>query len=229
MPKILVTGGAGYIGSNTTQALRRNGFDVVVVDDLSRGHARNVEGVPFHRVTLADTDSLVEILRTESCDAVVHFAAYISVGESTQKPELYFANNVGGTLSLLSAMMQVGLRRLVFSSTAAVYGTPEIVPIPEDSPIAPLSPYGESKVMVETVLKWMNSMRDLRTITLRYFNACGADPASTLGEEHQSRDPPYPAAIPRCGERQAHYDIRQRLRYARWYVHSRLHSCGRFG
>ncbi len=184
MPKILITGGAGYIGSNTTQLLKRRGFDVVVVDDLSRGHKHNVKNVPFHQITLSETPALIDVLRCEACDAVIHFAAYIAVGESTQKPELYFTNNVGGTLSLLTAMVETGVKRLVFSSTAAVYGMPRTVPIPEDSAIAPLSPYGDSKVIVEKVLHWMDQFREVRSIVLRYFNACGADPDSTLGEEH---------------------------------------------
>jgi UDP-glucose-4-epimerase GalE len=184
MPKILVTGGAGYIGSNTTQLLRRRGFEVVVLDDLSRGHVHNVADVPFHVITLSDTAALTSLLKSGNFDAVIHFAAYISVGESTQKPELYFANNVGGTISLLTAMMEARVTKLVFSSTAAVYGMPEIVPIPETSKIAPLSPYGESKVMVETILRWMDQFRELRSVVLRYFNACGADPESPLGEEH---------------------------------------------
>jgi UDP-glucose 4-epimerase len=185
MPKILVTGGAGYIGSNTAQALRRRGFEIVVVDDLSRGHEHNVEGVPFHRITLSDTGALIRLMREAAFDAVIHFAAYISVGESTQKPELYFSNNVGGSLSLLTAMVESDVKRLVFSSTAAVYGMPEVVPIPEESKISPLSPYGESKVMVEKVLSWMDQFRGLRSVALRYFNACGADPESPqLGEEH---------------------------------------------
>ena len=184
MPKILVTGGAGYIGSNTTQLLRRHGFDVVVIDDLSRGHRHNVRDVPFHRVTLSDTKAVAAVLRDEGCEAVIHFAAYIAVGESTRQPELYFANNVGGTISLLSAMVETGVKHLVFSSTAAVYGMPAIVPIPEESAISPLSPYGESKVMVETMLRWMDQFRGVKSVVLRYFNACGADPESALGEEH---------------------------------------------
>ena len=185
MPKILVTGGAGYIGSNTARLLKRRGYDIVVVDDLSRGHQHNVANLPFHRITLSDTRALTGLLRAEAFDAVIHFAAYISVGESTQKPELYFSNNVGGTLSLLTAMMETGVQRLVFSSTAAVYGMPEIIPIPEDSKIGAVSPYGDSKIMVEQVLRWMDQFRGLRSIVLRYFNACGADPESPeLGEEH---------------------------------------------
>jgi UDP-glucose-4-epimerase GalE len=184
MPKVLVTGGAGYIGSNTAQLLVRRGYRIVVVDDLSRGHQHNAGGLPFHRLNVLDTAALADLLARERVDAVIHFAAYISVGESTEKPALYFANNSGGTLSLLNAMAQARVKHLVFSSTAAVYGTPALVPIPEDAPFAPVSPYGESKVMVERVLAWLGRYSDLRSITLRYFNACGADPESELGEEH---------------------------------------------
>jgi len=184
MPKVLVTGGAGYIGSNTAQLLVRRGYRIVVVDDLSRGHQHNAGGLPFHKLNVLDTAALADLLVREQVDAVIHFAAYISVGESTEKPALYFANNSGGTLSLLNAMAQAQVKHLVFSSTAAVYGTPALVPIPEDAPFAPVSPYGESKVMVERVLAWLGRYSDLRSITLRYFNACGADPESELGEEH---------------------------------------------
>jgi len=184
MPKILVTGGAGYIGSHTAHLLARRGYGVVIADDLSRGHEHNLKGLPFHKLNLSDTAALARLLSDEQIQAVIHFAAYIAVGESTQKPELYFSNNVGGTLSLLSAMALANVRRLVFSSTAAVYGMPEVVPIPEDSPFGPVSPYGESKVMVETILGWLDRHSGLRSIALRYFNACGSDPESELGEEH---------------------------------------------
>lgn len=185
MAKILVTGGAGYIGSHTVHLLQKHGYDVVVVDDLSRGHERNVRSVPFHRITLLDTDGLTRVLKEEACEAVIHFAAYIAVGESTQKPELYFTNNVSGSISLLTAMERARVNRIVFSSTAAVYGTPERVPISEDFPYAPVSPYGESKVMVEKILDWLDRYRDVRSVCLRYFNACGAEPGSGLGEEHE--------------------------------------------
>lgn len=185
MAKILVTGGAGYIGSTTAYVLRERGFDVVVVDDLSRGHEHNVRNMSFHRLSTLDTRAISSLLAAESIDAVIHFAAYIAVGESTEKPELYFSNNVSGSVSLFSAMIEAGVKRLVFSSTAAVYGMPEVVPIPEESPFAPVSPYGESKVMVEKILGWLDQFRDFRSIALRYFNACGADPASGLGEEHE--------------------------------------------
>jgi UDP-glucose 4-epimerase len=182
MPKILVTGGAGYIGSITTHHLLRRGFEVVVIDDLSRGHRENVAAERLHVLRLQDTDAVARLLA--GVDAVVHFAAYIAVGESTREPELYFSNNVGGSLSLLEAMARAGVRRLVFSSTAAVYGDPEIVPIPETARIAPVSPYGESKAMVEKVLSELDRYRGLCGVALRYFNACGAEPDAGLGEEH---------------------------------------------
>ena len=184
MPKVLITGGAGYIGSNTARLLARRGYDIAIVDDLSRGHEHNLAGFRFHRLNLLDTPALTDLLGLERPDAVVHFAAYIAVGESTRNPQLYFSNNVGGSLSLLSAMALAGVRRIVFSSTAAVYGIPAIVPIPEDSPFAPVSPYGETKVMVEQVLRSLDQYSGLRSVALRYFNACGADPESELGEEH---------------------------------------------
>ena len=193
MPKILVTGGAGYIGSITTHHLLRHGFEVVVVDDLSRGHRDNVspDRLPpdrFHQVRLQDTTAVAKALA--GVDAVVHFAAYIAVGESVRKPELYYANNFGGTISLLEAMSHAGVRKIVFSSTAAVYGNPEHVPIPEDAPFAPVSPYGETKAMAEKVLESLDRYHALngtefRYVTLRYFNACGAEPGAGLGERHE--------------------------------------------
>jgi len=185
MLKILVTGGAGYIGSHTVYHLLREQYDVVVVDNLSRGHRHNVPPGRLRELSLGDTEALTRLCVEEKFDAVVHFAAFIAVGESTREPESYFANNVGGTLSLLTAMREADIRRLVFSSTAAVYGTPETVPIPEDAPFAPLSPYGESKVTVERILGWLDTYSGLRSIALRYFNACGAEPDSGLGEEHE--------------------------------------------
>ena len=183
--RILVTGGAGYIGSHTVHLLLRQGYEVTVVDNLSRGHAHNVDPQRLRRVDISDGEALRRILSGADYRAVIHFAAYISVGESTAKPELYFGNNVGGTLTLLSAMAESGVRRLVFSSTAAVYGNPERVPIEEDQPFAPVNPYGESKVTVERVLRWLDQYSGLRSVALRYFNACGADVEAGLGEEHE--------------------------------------------
>jgi len=182
MPKIIVTGGAGYIGSITAWHLRKRGFEVLVADDLSRGHRDAVPANLLHVIRLQDTTALAKLL--EGVDAVVHFAAYIAVGESTREPALYFANNVGGSLSLFEAMARAGVQRLVFSSTAAVYGEPATTPIPEDAPFAPVSPYGESKAMVERVLASLDRYRGLRSVVLRYFNACGAEPEANLGERH---------------------------------------------
>jgi UDP-glucose-4-epimerase GalE len=185
MPRILVTGGAGYIGSVTAHLLARRGYEVVVVDDLSRGHEHNLGSNPFHKLNLSETPALADVLARERVDAVVHFAAFAAVGESTEHPELYFSNNVGGTLSLLNAMSAARVKRLVFSSSAAVYGIPEKVPIREDTVLAPVNPYGESKVLVERMLAWLDRYSGLHSIALRYFNACGSDPESGLGEEHQ--------------------------------------------
>ena len=184
MAKVLVTGGAGYIGSHTTHLLLAGGHDVQVVDNLSRGHRQNVAPDRLHVINLSETGRLTSLMREHQFDAVIHFAAYIAVGESTKRPEVYFENNVGGTISLLTAMVDAGVSRMVFSSTAAVYGMPERVPITEDMGFAPVSPYGESKVMAEKILGWMDQFRGIRSVALRYFNACGADPESGLGEQH---------------------------------------------
>jgi UDP-glucose 4-epimerase len=180
--RILVTGGAGYIGAHTVRQLLRQGYEVTVVDDLSRGYRHNVETPAFHQLRVQQTDQMAALLAGH--DAVIHFAAYIAVGESMRVPEVYFENNVSGSLSLLTAMVRAGVKNLVFSSTAAVYGTPHTSPILESFPIAPLNPYGESKVMVETLLRWFDAIHGLRSVCLRYFNASGADPAGGLREEH---------------------------------------------
>jgi len=184
LARILVTGGAGYIGSHTIYFLRRSGHEVVVADNLSRGHKANVPDGILHTVDLRETAKLAELLKTQRCEAVIHFAAYIAVGESTRAPELYFSNNVAGSASLFEAMQQAGVNKLVFSSTAAAYGIPKVVPITEDQPYAPINPYGESKVMVEKMIEALDQYRGFRSIRLRYFNACGAEPAAGLGECH---------------------------------------------
>jgi UDP-glucose 4-epimerase len=184
MARILVTGGAGYIGSHTVHLLSQKGHEVSIVDDLSRGHHHNIAGKDFHQITLTDTPRLTTLLEGGNFDAVIHFAAYIAVGESTKSPELYFTNNVSGSISLLTAMEKAGIKRLVFSSTAAVYGNPSIVPIPEDAAFNAVNPYGETKLMVEKILGWLDEFRGVRSVALRYFNACGAEPGTGLGEEH---------------------------------------------
>ncbi|HEU0119324.1 MAG TPA: UDP-glucose 4-epimerase GalE [Bryobacteraceae bacterium] len=185
MPTILVTGGAGYIGSHTVHQLLQSGFRVVVADDLSKGHAASVPDGLLRVCSLFDREQLAGILRAERVDAVIHFAAFIAVGESTREPEKYFHNNTGGSISLFSAMADAGVNKLVFSSTAAVYGNPDFVPIPENAAIRAVNPYGESKLMVEKVLEWLDASRGVRSIRLRYFNACGANNAAGLGERHE--------------------------------------------
>jgi UDP-glucose-4-epimerase GalE len=183
--KILVTGGAGYIGSHTVRLLLKQGYEVTVADNLSRGYKHNVPAGLLHVLNLQDTDKLTALLQEKQCEAVIHFAAYALVGESMQSPEMYFENNVGGSNSLFTAMQRAGVKYLVFSSTCAVYGTPHKSPIEEDFPIQPLNPYGESKAMVEKILRWFDQLHGLRSIALRYFNASGADPSGDLGEEHE--------------------------------------------
>lgn len=184
MKRVLVTGGAGYIGSHTVRLLLEMGYEVIVLDDLSRGQQRFVEPSRLRVLRLQDTGAVTELLSATGCEAVVHFAGSIEVGESMQKPELYFENNVGGSLSLLTAMVKAGVRKLVFSSTSAVYGIPKTCPIPETSSLAPVNVYGLSKAMVEEMLAWFDRIHGLRSIALRYFNACGADPSGEIGEEH---------------------------------------------
>jgi UDP-glucose 4-epimerase len=185
MAKILVTGGAGYIGSHAVYFLLKRGHQVVVVDNLSRGYARNVPAGLLRVCDLRETEKITTLLRDEHCDAVIHFAAYIAVGESTKFPELYFSNNVAGSISLFEAMLAADVKKIVFSSTAAAYGIPKEVPIKEDQPSLPINPYGESKVMVEKVLQTLDQYRELRSIRLRYFNACGSEPEAGLGECHE--------------------------------------------
>ena len=156
-----------------------------MVDDLSKGFAHNVPEGRLYKLNLHDTQSLAGLMRQVSCDAVIHFAAFIAVGESMRDPGRYFQNNVCGSLSLLNAMTQAGVKHIVFSSTAAVYGNPHTSPILEDFPIQPVNPYGESKVMVEKLLHWFDQIHGLTSVCLRYFNASGADPEGRLGEEHE--------------------------------------------
>lgn len=181
---VLVTGGAGYIGSVVAAELLSDGHEVTVYDNLHKGHEAAVpRGARFVQGDLFDATLLARALREPPVDAVMHFAALSLVGESVAEPALYFRNNVAGTIALLDAMRAVDVGRLIFSSTAAVYGQPEATPITEDAALRPINPYGESKLMVETLLRRYDEAYGLRSVSLRYFNAAGA--AGPLGEDHQ--------------------------------------------
>ena len=182
--RILVTGGAGYIGSHTAKALSRAGIEPVVLDNLSAGHRWAVRWGPLVEGDLADGVLVRRVLQDYAIEAVLHFAASAYVGESMADPRKYFHNNVANSLALLDAMLDVGVKRIVFSSTCATYGAPETVPLPEEHPQRPVNPYGESKLMVERLLYWYGHAYDLRWVDLRYFNAAGADHDGDLGEAH---------------------------------------------
>src|SRR4030042_600016 len=174
---ILVTGGAGYIGSHVVKELGREGYRPVVYDNLSTGHRWAVSRDELIEGDLGDKRRVEEILHKEKPLAVMHFAASALVGESVERPELYFRNNVINSLSLLEAMLACEVKCFIFSSRAAVYGHPLQVPIVQDHPLAPVNPYGEGKVFVERALRWYEEAHGLSYISLRYFNAAGADPA----------------------------------------------------
>ncbi|MEL6159102.1 MAG: UDP-glucose 4-epimerase GalE [Cyanobacteria bacterium J06623_5] len=186
-PTVLVTGGAGYIGSHAVLALEAAGYQALVLDNLEYGHKELVERHLKATVIVGDTTdrSLLDKLFSDyDIAAVMHFAAYIAVGESVSEPAKYYRNNVYGTLNLLEAMVAAGVNRLVFSSTCAIYGPPKTVPIPENHPQNPISPYATSKLMVEKMLIDFKSAYGLNAVCFRYFNAAGADPQGRLGEDH---------------------------------------------
>lgn len=183
--KILVIGGAGYIGSHMVKCLLRAGHSVVVADNFSTGHRDALVGGELVELDIADIAALDVLFATPQVDAVMHFASYIQVGESVKEPSKYYANNLAATLTLLQAMIRAGVMKFIFSSTAAVYGNPEYVPIDEAHPKAPINPYGRSKWMVEQVLEDFDRAYGLKSVRLRYFNAAGADPEGQLGERHE--------------------------------------------
>ena len=193
--RILVTGGAGYIGSHTAKLLAANGHEPVVFDDMSQGHEWAVKWGPLERGSLSDPARLAEVFASRKIDAVVHFAASALVGESMSDPTKYFRNNTVATLNLLDAMRAAGVGTVVFSSTCATYGDPVRVPIDETHPQAPVNPYGESKLMVEKILRWYGDAYGLRWMALRYFNAAGADPAGEIGEDHDPESHLIPLVI----------------------------------
>jgi UDP-arabinose 4-epimerase len=192
---ILIVGGAGYIGSQTAKCVAQAGLRPVVFDNLVYGHKWAVKWGPLVEGDLADGALIKRVLEEHAVTAVVHFAAYAYVGESVQNPRKYFRNNVAGTINLLDAMIDAGVRDIVFSSTCATYGEPQRVPISEDHPQNPVNPYGETKLTVEKMLHWYGRAYGLRYAALRYFNAAGADPDGEVGEDHDPETHLIPLAI----------------------------------
>lgn len=182
---ILVLGGAGYIGSHTALELVKAGNEVVIADNLVTGYRKAIpEGAKFYEGDLRDSDFLDNLFHQEKIDAVIHFAAYSLVGESVTNPLKYYDNNLYGTKVLLEAMVKNNVGKIVFSSTAATYGEPENIPILESDRTCPTNPYGETKLAMEKMFKWTAEAHGLRYVSLRYFNACGADESGTIGEAH---------------------------------------------
>jgi len=191
---VLITGGAGYIGSHASKLLAGAGYEPVVLDNLSRGHREAVQWGPLVEADLADRGALDRLFQQYRIGAVMHFAAFAYVGESMQMPGLYFQNNVVNSLTLLEAMRDHGVRHIVFSSSCATYGHPRQIPISESHEQRPVNPYGESKLFVERFLDWYGRIHGFSWVALRYFNAAGADPEGNLGENHD----PEPHLIPRA-------------------------------
>ncbi len=181
---ILVIGGAGYIGSHMCKLLRQSGEKQVVLDNLSNGHQAAVQDSPFEKGDLRNPEDLKRVFQKYPIDVVMHFAAYISVGESVKEPGKYYENNTAGVLTLLEEMRKAGVGKFIFSSTAAIFGEPEYVPIDEKHPKNPQSPYGDSKYAVERMLESYDTAYGLKSVCLRYFNASGSDPDGELGEYH---------------------------------------------
>lgn len=183
--KLLVLGGAGYIGSHTATELLDNGHEVVIADNLVTGYREAVpEKATFYQGDLRDKDFLVDLLTKEKVDAVIHFAAFSLVGESVTNPLKYYENNLYGTKVLLDAMIETGVDKIVFSSTAATYGEPENIPILESDRTCPTNPYGETKLAMEKMISWAAKAHGLHFVSLRYFNACGAHKSGKIGEAH---------------------------------------------
>ena len=206
-PSVLVVGGAGYIGSHMVKHLLRQGCDVVTYDNLSTGYRDAVLGGQFVLGDLADQAALETLFSTHRFDGVLHFASFIQVGESVKEPAKYYENNVTNTLNLLNAMVTHDVRRFIFSSTAAVYGEPQYVPIDETHPRQPINPYGKTKWMVEQILQDYDRAYGLKSIALRYFNAAGADPEGELGERHEPETHLIPLVLQAASGRRPHISV----------------------
>ena len=222
--KVLVIGGAGYIGSHTARVLRSHSHEVIIYDNLSTGHDFLAKGFELVVGDIGDEAKVRHQL--SRVEAVVHFAAHAYVGESTTNPRKYFRNNVEDALTLLNAALDTGVRKFVFSSTCAIYGTPAKVPITEDAPKQPINPYGVTKLFMEHALQAYDAAYALRYAALRYFNAAGADESGEIGEVHDPETHLIPLAL--RGHRQGIQslaDFRDRLSHGRRHLHPGLHPC----
>ena len=182
MTRVLVTGGAGYIGSHVVKALGERGYDTIIYDNLSTGYEDSILYGKLIQGDILDFDVLKQTLKEYKPDAVMHFAAHISVPESVENPLKYYINNISGSLNLIKALRECGINYMIFSSSAAVYGIPNEVPITEDAPINPINPYGTSKAVVERVLRDVSDCSNFNHVSLRYFNAAGEDSEGNLGD-----------------------------------------------
>ncbi len=205
---VLVTGGAGYIGSHAVMALAEAGHTPIVLDSLEKGHPESVAEAELIHGNVMDHDLVSRVCQQFNIDAVMHFAAFIEVGESMAEPMKYFSNNTMAVMSLLKTIQENGVNIFIFSSTAAVYGQPQHVPITESEPKQPINVYGHSKLMVEQACEWLSRLTDFRYSALRYFNACGAHPSGRIGEAHKPES-----------------HLRGRLRYAGRDLHQGLYPC----
>ncbi|MDB6148006.1 MAG: galE [Spartobacteria bacterium] len=204
--KIFVVGGAGYIGSICAEVLLDEGHDVAIFDNLTEGHGKAIDPrAKFFKGDLADASSIETALREQRPDAVMHFAAHALVGESMQQPSKYFRNNVSSGLNLLDAMVGLDIKRLVFSSTCAIFGPPDRLPIDEDLPTRPINPYGESKLLFERILPWYDQIHGLKFVSLRYFNAAGA--SARFGEDHRCETHLIPIVLKTALGQKPHVEI----------------------
>ena len=206
--RVLVLGGAGYIGSHTVKRLLERKIEVVVVDNLQTGHREALlPGAAFYEGDVRDTAFMEEVFAKEAIDVVIHFAANSLVGESMKDPLKYYDNNVGGAVSLLRAMVKSGVGKIVFSSTAATYGEPEKIPILEDNRTLPTNAYGETKLAMERLFHWAGIAYGIRYVSLRYFNACGADAGGSIGEDHHPETHLIPLILQVAGGQRESIDI----------------------
>jgi UDP-glucose 4-epimerase len=207
MTNILVAGGAGYIGSHTCLDLSGKGFTPIVYDNLSNGHAEFAKWGPLEIGDIRDRSRLDEVLKKYRPEAIVHFAAAIEVGESVKNPGAYYDNNVGGTISLLRAAQAAHIDKIVFSSTCATYGIPSSIPMNESHAQLPINPYGQSKLIIEQILRDLDRYQGFRSFILRYFNAAGADPESRIGEWHSPETHAVPIAIEAALGRRPNFEV----------------------